>query len=402
MAGYRFKAIRPDGSLTEGVAQAASEEELVKRLQGQGLMPLLARPEGSRLRWLSAGRHSTGNPRLTLRLARELATLLGAGMALDHALQLIADLEKNEEAAELVRTLKQRVRRGHSLSRAMAGQQNVFTPLQISMVKAGEASGALAQALERLAEQLERSEALKEEIRSALIYPTLLLTVATLSVVGLLLFVVPHFAEAFTEMGQPLPAATSIVVTTAELLRHWGWLLLILFPLLSIGLRQQLNDPAARIKWDHRLLRWPAVGILISKVEAARFSHTLAILLESGVALPKALDLATGAVGNMAMKTALQQAADALKEGHSLGDLLSVAPHLPPLLVEMVRVGEESGELPSLLHKAGDDFERQTRTAVARLLTLLEPALIIGLGAMVGGIIVSILVAVLDANQLLL
>jgi Type II secretory pathway, component PulF len=399
---YRYRAARPDGEVLDGVIEAASEEAAVRQLQREGLLPIRTRPAGPALAGLFVRRPRSMDDGKALHLVHALATLLEAGLTLDHALRLLAGLDDDPASARAVSTLREGIRKGEALSSAMAARPDLFTPLQVNLVRAGEAAGDLPQALARLADHLERTQALRESVRSALVYPALLLFVAALSVVGLLLFVVPGFSQMFEEMGQALPLATRLVVAAGNALRECWWLLLLLPALIALWFERRLARPGVRLRWHARLLRWPLLGDLLSRLETARFSRTLAMLLESGVPLPRALQLATEVVNNGAIRAALEQAGEALKQGRGLGGPLAEAQLLPPLALQMIRVGEESGDLAPMLHKVADTFDRQTRNAIARLLALLEPALIIGLGLVVAGIIVSILVAVLDANRLLL
>ncbi len=382
--------------------EAENEQAVVRRLQHQGLLPLSARPVRIRL-GLHRIRRPAGSTQETVRyLAEELATLLEAGLPLDHALRLTAESGEGLERKSLVKTLQARVQAGEPLSTAMAAAGGDFSPLQVSMVKAGETAGKLAPALKRLAEQLERSQALRNRIRSALFYPVLLLVVAAVSVLSLLLFVVPRFGQMFQEMGQPLPLATRLAVETGYFLQAWWWLLLLIAILLGLWLERQLAAPATRERWQRSLLRWPLLGSLTTRLETARFSRTLALLLESGIPLHRAVQLASESVANSALRQALLRTQAALKAGRGLGCPLEMEGLFPAMATRMIRVGEESGDLPAMLHRIADDQEKRLEQSMNQMLILLEPLLIIGLGLLVAGIIASILMAVLDANQLLL
>ncbi len=386
----------------EGVMEAENEQAVARRLQQQGLLPLSAKPAGMRFGLQRLRRGAASRQETIQHLVQELAILLEAGVPLDRALKLLAELGDDPERKDLVVRLRSRVQEGESLSAAMAASGGDFTPLQVNMVKAGEASGELAPSLERLAEQMERSQALRNRIRSALLYPMLLLLVAVLSVVGLLLFVVPRFGQMFEEMGQTLPLATRLAVGAGNFLQTWWWLLLLLPFLLMLWLERRLAIPAVRERWQRRLLRWPLLGDLVTRLETARFTRTLALLLESGIPLHRAVQLAGESVTNAALHQALIRARTGLKAGRGLGRPLELEGLFPPMATRMIRVGEESGELSAMLHRVADDQEKKLELRVERLLTLLEPILIIGLGILVAGIIASILMAVLDANQLLL
>ena len=397
---YSYKAARPGGEVVEGELEAPDEATLIRQLQDQGLLPIRARRADRGLRGLLRRHGPRIDAEQVLHFTRELATLLEAGLTLDRALAILADLADDPALQGVIEGVREKVQGGDSLSAALAAQGKVFSPLYLSMVRAGEAGGVLHQVLQRLADYLERSHELRESIRSALIYPTILLVVAGLSVAGLLIFVVPRFSQMFEEMGQTLPLATRIVVATGDFLGHWWWALLAGGLLLAAGVKARLERPEVRARWDARVLRWPLVGGLVARVETARLARTLATLLGNGLPLLQALDLAREVVGNQAIAAALAQVSEEMRRGRGLADPLAEAEVLPPLALQMIRVGEESGELETMLFKVADVFDQEVRAAVKRLLTLLEPVLIVGLGVLVAGIIVSILMAVLSANQL--
>jgi general secretion pathway protein F len=268
------------------------------------------------------------------------------------------------------------------------------------MVRAGEASGSLENALKRLAEYLERSMELREAITSALVYPTILVSVAGLSLMFLLAFVVPQFTQLFADMGAKLPVPTQIVIALGDTIRDYWWLILAIIAFSSAITQKLLQRPHIRLAWDTRLLNWPVIGDLLWKLETARFCHTLSTLLENGMPLLGALSLAKEVVENRKIAGKLDSIGDALKRGKGLAVPLDEAKVFPKLALQLIRVGEEAGHLDPMLAKVATIYDRETRAAIQRLLTLLEPILIIGLGIAVAGIIVSILMAVLDANDL--
>ena len=268
------------------------------------------------------------------------------------------------------------------------------------MIKAGEAGGVLQDVLQRMVDYLERSNELKESVRSALIYPSKLLTDAGLSVIGLLVFVVPQFRQMFEDMGQALPLPTQIVVGVGDMVRNYWWMILASLFLFIAFTQYHFAQPGVKQRWDKRLLGWPMLGDLIAKVETARFSRTLGILLHNGLPLLTALNLVKDVIGNNTIAESVEKAAESLKRGKGLADPLIEEAVLPPLALQMIKVGEESGDLEPMLNKVADVFDGEVRASIKRALTLLEPLLIVGLGIIVAGIIVSILMAVLSANEL--
>lgn len=397
---YIYKAVRLDGQVQEGELEAADEAALTGRLQKDGLIPLKIRAAGG----LSAYLSQRGKKRITEKdvsiITRELATLLEAGMPLDRSLQILIELTAEEHIQALLDDIQERVRGGDTFSQALEEHGSVFSRLYINMVRAGEASGALEAALARLSEYLERSGELQDSIKSALVYPTILMVVAGMSLVLLLVFVVPQFSSLFEDMGEALPTPTKVVIALGDLFRNYWWAMLSFFALAAIGVQKWLERPGVREQLDRRLMATPLIGDLIWKLETARFCHTLSTLLENGMPLLGALRLAKEVVGNRQIAAKLQEIPDELKRGKGLAEPLMEKEVLPKMALQMIRVGEESGSMEKMLEKVATLYDRDTRSAVQRLLTLLEPIMIIGLGVMVAGIIISILMAILSANEL--
>jgi len=398
---FSFRAVRPDGQVEDGEREAADEGALVALLQRDGLIPIRIRTAGGFGGLLvRRGRPHVKNKEVSM-LTRELATLLEAGLPLDRALQILIGLmEDTPHLRALLTDLQQRVRGGATFSEALEAQSEVFNRLYINMIRAGEASGALDGALARLADYLDQAAELRETIKSALVYPTILVFVAGLSLVVLLVFVVPQFTQLFQDMGAALPLSTRIVIALGDLFRGYWWALLSGIALGAAGAQKLLQRPHVRLAWDTRMLGWPVLGDLLWKLETARFCHTLSTLLENGMPLLSALGLAKEVIENRWVATRLDAIGDDLKRGRGLAGPLSEAQVFPKLALQMIRVGEESGRLDPMLTKVARIYDRETRAAVQRLLTLLEPALIIGLGITVAGIIISILMAILGANDL--
>jgi general secretion pathway protein F len=397
---YLYKAVKLDGETVEGELEATDEQAVGRFLQGQGLIPIETRhAAGLRARLIRTRRRHLSQKEIGI-LTRELATLLEAGMTLDRSLQILVELTAEEHLVRVLSDLQERVRGGATFSSALDAQDGQFARLYVNMVKAGEASGALDQVLGRLADYLERVAELRQTVISALVYPTILLVVAGLSVIMLLVFVVPQFAVLFQDMGAALPLPTKIVVAAGDLFRNWWWAMLCAIALIALVLERWLQDEQVRARLDRRLLRLPLFGDLISKMETARLCHTLATLLKNGLPLLTALTLAKEVVSNRKISGLLDEAQEDLKHGRGLAGPLVRLQALPDLALQMIRVGEESGALDTMLAKVASIYDRETRNSVQSMLTLLEPILIVGLGVIVAGIIVSILLAILGANEL--
>ena len=321
-------------------------------------------------------------------------------MTLDRSLQVLIDLTPEGHLVRVLSDLQERVRGGATFSSALEGQDGQFARIYINMVRAGEASGALDQVLDRLADYLERVAELRQTVISALVYPSILLFVAASSVILLLVFVVPQFTVLFDDMGKALPLPTQIVVAAGNLFRNYWWAMLAAVALIALVLERWMQDEGVRDRLDHRVLGIPLFGDLIWKMETARLAHTLSTLLKNGLPLLSALTLAKEVVSNRKISRLLDEAGEELKHGRGLAGPLARLKALPDLALQMIRVGEESGALDAMLAKVASIYDRETRNSVQSMLTLLEPVLIIGLGVIVAGIIISILMAILGANDL--
>jgi general secretion pathway protein F len=404
MARYRYEAVDAAGETVRDQIDAATAEAAVEQLRDQGLLPLavseakggllgggLARPLFSKRQGLSR--------KTIMLLTQQLASLLAAGMPLDRALTILIGVSEDERGQALLGRVQEKVRGGSTLADALEAQ-GAFSRFYLNMIRAGEAGGALETVLKRLTEFLERSQALRETVTSALIYPIILLSVAALSVIILLAFVVPQFQRLFADAGKALPLATQIVIAVGDGFRHYWWVGLVVIGLIIVVVRQRLSQPEQRLRWDRGLLRLPLFGDLMAKGETARLSRTLGTLLGNGVSLLNALSIVRETLSNQVLANGLGEVVEHVKTGRGLAEPLSETGHFPKLAVQMIRVGEETGQLQEMLLQVADTYDGEVQTAVKRLLTLLEPALILILGVIIAGIIMSILVAILSLNQL--
>lgn len=403
MALYHYKAADPDGTVLEGEMDAANHAAVIRRLQAAGHIPLRAEV-------VAAGRDApTGRAWFTRRrvtrrdvalLTVELATLLEAGMSLDRALGMLLRLASQEPLRRMLTRVHAAIREGEDFSAALDAEGGAFPPYYRNMVRAGEASGTLEITLARLADFMERSNELRETVVSAMIYPLILIVLSGLSVILMLTFVVPQFATMFEDAGQALPLPTRIVLLISDAVLNYWWALALAMVLIYLWVRRELGIPASRLRLDRRLLRTPLVGDLVAAFETARFTRTLGTLLTNGVTLLNALAIAREAVHNRFVAQALARVTASVREGRGLAGPLSNEAVLPPLVGQMLQVGEESGNLDAVLMRLADIYEREVRSTVRRLMALLEPALILGLGLLIAGIILSILAAILRVNDL--
>ncbi len=404
---FHYKMVNHDGDVLEGSMDGPSRNEVAIKLQNAGNIPLhIAETTGQQSRTIGLSFFRSQQDRISQKdiplFTRELATILEAGLALDHALATLEQLASKPAMKKMIGRINQRIKAGSSFSAALEAQGKTFNALYLNTVRAGEAGGALAIVLDRLADYLERSAEIRSVIVSALFYPIILSVVALLSIIALLTYVVPQFVPLFADVGQALPFLTQVVFGVAELLRQYWWLLLATFALLVWLLDRRLQNPAFRYQLDAFLLRLPLVGELIVKLNIARFARTLSTLLANGVAMLVAISIVREVIGNKVLAKAVAAAEPELERGNSLAKPLTESQHFPPLALQLIRVGEETGQLEKMLSKVADIYEKESQVTIKRLLILLEPVLILGLGAVIAVIIISILLAILGLNDLVI
>lgn len=403
MAQFQYRAVTPEGEQRSGALEAGDQSLAVQQLQRLGLIPISVEEGGA------TGVQNMLQLKLTLggsshrqvqQFTQDLATLMRAGVSLDRALEIMRRVAGDRESQSLLGRIQEGVRKGQSLSAVLKEQGGDFSRFYISMVHAAEMSGSLGDGLTDLAFYMERSRELREKTLSALLYPLILLTVAGLSLLIILTYVVPQFQQLFEDMGRALPLSTRIVIGIAEFIRDLGpWVLLLLI-LGALWFRRRLKDPAVRLRRDAWLLRLPLAGSLMQRLDTARFSRSLGTLVRGGVPLLTALQIARDTLTNQMMAQGADTAAASLKEGRRLAEPLQATGVFPTLALQMIQVGEETGQLDDMLLKVADVYDREVSNAVQRMLTILEPVLIVGLGLMIAGIILSILVAIMSINDL--
>jgi general secretion pathway protein F len=293
-----------------------------------------------------------------------------------------------------------KIKGGAQLSDALEAQGPVFTRFYLNLIRAGEAGGALETVLDRLTQYLDSSKELKDTVKTAMIYPAILVLMAIGSLLLLLTFVVPQFTEMFDSAGKELPVPTQIVVGAADAIRSYWWVAVPVFMLVSGWVRYQHSDPDRRLIWDGWMLKLPLFGDLILKFQVASFSRTLGTLLTNGVPLLGALSIVKDTLDNRLVAQKLDLAIDSLKGGGGLTAPLMEANIFPSLAMQMIKLGEESAQLPEMLDRVATTYDKEIKISIQRLLALLEPVLIVGLGIMIGGIIISILMAILSVNDL--
>lgn len=412
MADFSYKAVRRDGGIEQSSISAANEQAALRQLRERGLTPVKlvaaaaaitsAEPaQGlafSRVR-LSRRRDRIGRMEIQS-LTSELAVLLRAGLPIDRALRVQIEMSENPAYTELLQHLLDTVKGGKAFSAGLEDRSEHFGTFYVNMVRSGEASGRLGEVLNRLAEYLERSREVRSTVVSALIYPAILAIVAVLSVVVMLGFVVPQFEALFDDMGDALPALTRGVIALGNGIQAWWWLLAMLAVGLFYGIRHWLRSPAGRSKLDRSLLRLPMVGEVLFKYQVARFARTMGTLLGNGVSILQAINIAVNTVDNSIVRASLEPLAPASKGGRRMSETLRENGNFSPMMIQMVRVGEESGRLDDMMLELARIYDTEVEAGVKRGLTLLEPLLILLMGGGIAVIIIAILMGILSVNDL--
>ena len=412
MTLFSFKAVNSQGETEEGLRDAIDEQLLITQLQSEGYIPIHVKLANSRssIGKLFSGKHSKLSQKDLTFFTGQLAVLLESGLPLDKSLFVLLDLaEDNQPLTKLITRVLEKVKGGSSLADALERRKSadrdikrrgIFTKFYLNMIRAGEAGGSLGEVLTRLSEYLDRTQELKDTVSTALIYPIILLIMSLASLFIMLTFVVPQFTEMFESAGKALPISTQVVVGLANWLQSYWWALLTVIFSISSYMKFQLADPIRKKVWDGRFLKLPLAGNIITNKETANITRTLGTLLGNGVSILSALVIVRETVDNLVLAAAIQDAEDQLKQGKHLSDALLQNTLFPKMAVQMIKMGEETGRLEEMLLRVAGIYDKQLRVAIQRLLAILEPALIITLGLMIAGIIVSILLAILSVNDL--
>ncbi len=403
MVEWRFEAIDRAGRPINGVLEGADETVILQRLRRDGALPLSVVQTNAGIRGLVPafiGRGEALTRQEVSDLTRELATMLGAGQDLDRALRFLVETAPNRRARRVLDTLREEVRNGSAFAVALGNQKRSFSQLYVGLVRAGEAGGNLAPTLERLADLLERERALTATVTSALIYPVLLVLAAIGAIVLLLVQVLPQFVPLFEQSGAALPASTQFLISTGDAVSQYGlWGLTGVLCAILAG-RALLRRPPVRLSFDRLKLRLPVIGGLSREILAARLSRTLGTLLDNRVSLITALTITREVLGNAAGTEAIDRATTSARGGDGLSASLASSGLFPARLVHLLRLGEETAQLGPMALRAAAIHEESVRMSTQRLVSLLTPAITIGMGLVIAGIVSSLLLAMLSLNDL--
>jgi len=395
VAIFSYTATTMEGIMVEGVIEAPSQDVAIDRLKNSGVIPIkVAAPRqslGKRLSWRSSKAD-------LLTFTTELSVLLNAGLPLDRGLNVLSETSDSKEMKGIVQSILKSIREGSSFSEALKKHPKVFPTLYVNMIRAGEAGGVLATVLDKLNEFLESTKELKDNVVSAMIYPAILGITGGFSIIILLTFVLPKFTAIFSEIGGSLPLTTQILLAISNGFRSFWWIGLSILIVVFLVLRSYVRSETGRYKWD--VLKLKMMDDVIRKLETARFCRTLGTLLRSGVSVLAALNNSKDVISNQVIASQIDAVLKGVKEGKGIAGPLSEAKVLPPLALSMMKVGEETGQLDSMLIKVANAYEKSLREAVKRFMGILEPAIILGMGLIIGFIVISMLVAIFSMTDL--
>ncbi|PPS29709.1 type II secretion system protein GspF [Pseudomonas amygdali pv. morsprunorum] len=398
MSLFKYRALDAQGAPQNGTLEARDQDAAIAALQKRGLMVLQidAAGMGGLRRALGSG---LLNGAALVSFTQQLATLLGAGQPLERSLGILLKQPGQPQTKALIERIREQVKAGKPLSVAMEEEGTQFSPLYISMVRAGEAGGALESTLRQLSDYLERSQLLRGEVINALIYPAFLVIGVLGSLALLLAYVVPQFVPIFKDLGVPIPLITEVILNLGQFLSNYGLAVLASLIALIWGMAIRMRDPQRRERRDRRILGIRVIGPLLQRIEAARLTRTLGTLLTNGVALLQALVIARQVCTNRALQAQVEQAAESVKGGGTLASAFGAQPLLPDLALQMIEVGEQAGELDTMLMKVADVFDVEAKRGIDRMLAALVPALTVVMAGMVAVIMLAIMLPLMSLTS---
>ncbi|SPE26711.1 Type II secretion system protein [Candidatus Sulfopaludibacter sp. SbA6] len=400
MATFFFRAVASDGKVRSGSLTGDNEKLIARELRKQGLTPIYVgvAPKGASLE-IKLPSFGKGKRRDVLFFTQELSTLLTAGVPLDRALSITGELTERPAFRFIVLDVLRVLKGGRSLADSLATHPDYFSDLYINMVRAGEASGALAAIFERLAEFERSRDDLRNFIVASMIYPALLATVGLASVTILLMFVVPKFATIFSDPRMKIPVPTQVMLTASNLMQSYWWVAAGAVALTAIVWRTYTRTAAGRIWWDGARLKIPMLGDALLKAETARFARAMATLVANTVPLVQSIGIAAATLTNRTIAGALAGVAQGVKRGEGIAVPLRKAGVFPPLAAHLLTVGEETGRLDQMFARMADIYENDTRAAIKRFTSVFEPIVILVMGVLVGALILSMLLAITSIND---
>ena len=401
---FAYKVRDQSGNLVEGQLEAEDATLVVGKLRQMGYTPIAVEAKSDNK--LKADIKIPGlSGRVKLKdiavFSRQFATMINSGLSLIRSLAILAEQTENEELARVLGEVRLDVEKGVSLSAAISKHPKVFSRLYIAMVRSGEIGGVLDAVLMRLADTIEKQVELRRKIRSAMTYPIVALAICLLIATAMLLFIVPQFKAIYTDLGGQLPLPTRILISASDLMKSYFPIFILLAGVGVYLFRRWIKTEDGRMIWDRFKLRFPVFGLLTRKTALARFSRTLAALTRSGVGILEALDIVAETAGNEVVSVALRETQSAVKRGDTLARPLEQHEVFPPMVTQMISVGEETGALDEMLDKIADFYDQEVTATVDALTSLIEPLMIVVMGAMVGGMVISLYLPMFNIIKLI-
>ena len=406
MPVFEYTALNAKGKTTSGIIDAEGSVAARQKLRASGIFPISikeayeAAPKKASKSFNLSRRFSRVRPIEVAMMTRQLATLLGAGFPLVSALDALAPQTKSHAFKKILTQIKDSIVEGNSFAQALSKYPTTFSSLYVNMVRAGETSGTLEIVLDRLADITEKQQALMTRIQTALAYPMFMLVFGTIVLFILLVYIVPTFTSIFADMHQTLPTPTRLLIFLGDFFKSYWWLIFIIIGLIGFLLNRAKKTEKGRFVFDKIVLAIPVTGNAAKKLAVARFARTLGSLLENGVSMLVALDIVKNIAGNILISEAIETAAIEVGKGQGLGAAMSSRDIFPQLSIQMIQVGEQSGELEKMLTKIADVFENEVETSILRLTSYLEPVMILVMGLCVLFIVLSITLPIFEMNQL--
>lgn len=399
MASFFFRAVAADGKVRTGTLSGETDKHVARELRRQGLTPVYVGLEPKKSFELKLPSFSKGRRKDVLFFTQEMATLLRAGVPLDRALSITSELTERPNFRLVVLDLLRVIKGGKSLADSLASRPEYFSNLYVNIVRAGEASGALAEVFERLSEFERTRDDLRSYIISSMIYPALLTVVGIGSIAILMNFVVPRFAQVFRESHMRMPLPTQILLEASNILKAYGWMAGLALVVSTVAIRAYIGTPAGRLWWDTVRLKLPLLGIAFRKAETARFARAMETLVANSVPLVQSLGIASAVLSNRRISMALDAVAQGVKRGEGIAAPLRRTGQFPPLAGHLLSVGEETGRLDQMFARMADIYDGETRASIKRFTTLFEPLIILVMGVVVGALILGMLLAITSINE---
>jgi len=406
MPVYDYQALDAKGKSVAGIIDADGAQAARQKIRAMGSFPVnvkeVTEGEGAKESRGTAFSNlfSRVTPAQISLWTRQLATLTGAGFPLVTALTTLVSQTKTQGFTKIVARIKDSIVEGNSFASALTLFPSVFSQIYINMVRAGESSGTLEIVLQRLADIMEKQEELKSRIQTAMAYPILMTIIGSLVLFFLMTFVVPNITSIFTEMNQALPAPTRFLIAASDMFKRYWWLLLLMIAAALLALRSFRKTEKGHISTDRLMLSLPVMGSLLRRIAVARFSRTLASLLENGVTMLPALEIVRNITGNVVISGLIEDASTEVENGQGLGMSLAADAIFPDLAVQMIQVGEQSGELEAMLYKIADVYEKEVQASIMSMMAMLEPVMILVMAMVVLFIVLSICLPIFEMNQL--